>query len=71
MTNTLIPAVSSFLPSLLSSSLPSFLSFFLGPHLWHMKVLRLGVEWGLQLLAYSTVIATCMPAVSIIKLDSY
>ena len=27
---------------------------FLGPHLWHMEVLRLGVEWELQLPAYTT-----------------
>ena len=32
---------------------------FLGPHTWHMKVPRLGVESGLQLLAYAT--ATAMP----------
>ena len=28
--------------------------FFLGPHLWHMKVPRPGVELELQLLAYAT-----------------
>ena len=31
---------------------------FLGLHLGHMEVPRLGVEWKLQLLAYSTAIAT-------------
>ena len=28
--------------------------FFLGPHLWHMEVPRLGVDSELQLLAYTT-----------------
>ena len=32
---------------------------FLGPHLWHMEVPRLGVESELQLPAYIT--ATAMP----------
>ena len=37
-----------------------FWSFvFLGPHLWHMEVPRLGVESELQLPAYTT--ATAMP----------
>ena len=36
-----------------------FFFCFLGPHLWHMEVLKLGVEWELQLLAYTT--ATAMP----------
>ena len=31
---------------------------FLGPHQWHMEVLGLGVESELQLLAYTTAIAT-------------
>ena len=31
---------------------------FLGPHLWHMEVPRLGVESELQLLAYTTATAT-------------
>ena len=43
-----------FLLSLFSSS---FL-FFLGPHLQHMEVSRLGVEWELQLLAYTIATAT-------------
>ena len=30
---------------------------FLGPHPWHMEVPRLGVESGLQLLAYATATA--------------
>ena len=34
---------------------------FLGPHLWHMEVPRLGVESGLQLPAYTTVTATGNP----------
>ena len=36
-----------------------FFLFFLGPHLWHMEVTRLGVKSELQLLAYTT--ATAMP----------
>ena len=32
--------------------------FFLGPHLWHMEILRLGTESELQLLAYITAMAT-------------
>ena len=31
---------------------------FLGPHPWHMEVPRLGVEWELQLCAYTTATAT-------------
>ena len=31
-----------------------FFFSFLGPHLWHMKVLRLGVELELQLSAHTT-----------------
>ena len=31
-----------------------FFLFFLGAHLWHMEVPRLGVELELQLLAYAT-----------------
>ena len=38
-----------------SLSLP--LSFFLGPHSWHMEVLRLGAESELQLPAYATATA--------------
>ena len=37
--------------------LNGFKSYFFcggGPHLWHMEVPRLGVEWELQLLAYTT-----------------
>ena len=40
----------------LSSSF--FFSCFLGPHLRHMEVPRLGVEWELQLPAYATATAT-------------
>ena len=32
---------------------------FVGPHLWHMELRRLGVKSELQLLAYTT--ATAMP----------
>ena len=35
-----------------------FIFCFLGPHLWHMKFPRLGVELELQLLAYTTAAAT-------------
>ena len=37
--------------------LVSFLSFFLGPHLLHMEVPKLGVKLELQLPAYATVTA--------------
>ena len=37
---------------------------FLGPHLWHMEVPRLGVESELQLLAYTT--ATAMRDLSLV-----
>ena len=36
-----------------------FFFFFLGPHLWHMEIPRLGVKLELQLPAYTT--ATAMP----------
>ena len=39
---------------------PALLLFyfcFLGPHLWHMEVLRIGVQSELQLLAYATATA--------------
>ena len=39
-----------------------FSLFFLGLHLWHMEVPRLGVELEPQLLAYPT--ATAMPDLS-------
>ena len=35
---------------------------FLGPHLRHMEVSRLGIELELQLLAYTTAIATPDPS---------
>ena len=35
---------------------------FLGPHPWHMEVLRLGVELELQLLAYMTARAMQNPS---------
>ena len=31
---------------------------FIGPHLWHMEVPRLGIESELQLPAYATATAT-------------
>ena len=40
-------------------SLCLFIHCFLGLHLWHMEVPRLGAEMELQLLAYAT--ATAMP----------
>ena len=40
----------------------SFSFCFLGPHLWHMEVLRLGVELELQLLVYTTATATPDPS---------
>ena len=39
-----------------------FVYFFLGPHLQHMEVPRLGVESELQLLAYTTAMATPVPS---------
>ena len=39
-----------------------FSFFFLGPYLWHMEVPRLGVQLELQLLAYTTAIATSDPS---------
>ena len=40
----------------------SFFFFFLGPHLQHMEVPRLGNESELQLLAYDTATATWDPS---------
>ena len=39
-----------------------FFFVFLGPHLWHMEVPRLGVESELQLLTYTTAIAMPDPS---------
>ena len=40
-----------------------FCSFvFLGPHLQHMEVARLGVKWEIELLAYATATATWDPS---------
>ena len=39
-----------------------FVCVFLGPHLWHMEVPRLGIKLELQLLAYTTAIATQDPS---------
>ena len=39
-----------------------FVFVFLGPHLRHMEVSRLGVELELQLLAYTTATATLDPS---------
>ena len=36
--------------------------FFLGPHLWHTEVPRLGVKSELWLLAYTTAMATQDPS---------
>ena len=36
------------------SFLFSYVAFFLGPHLWHMEVPKLGVKLELQLPAYTT-----------------
>ena len=36
--------------------------FFVGPHLQHMEIPRLGVELELQLLAYATTTATANPS---------
>ena len=46
----------------LGEEIPTTLPFFLGPHLWHMEVLRLGVQLELQLPAYVT--ATAMQDLS-------
>ena len=35
---------------------------FLGPHLQHMEIPRLGVEWEMQLLVYTTATATQDPS---------
>ena len=43
-----------FPPNFSAFSLSLSLSFFLGRYLWHMKVPMLGVEWELQLPAYTT-----------------
>ena len=40
----------------------SLFSFFLGPHLWHIEIPRLGVELQLQLLAYALVTALPDPS---------
>ena len=37
---------------------------FLGPHLWHVEVCRLGVELELQLPAYDAATATWDPSTS-------
>ena len=40
-------------------NLPFFFFFaFLGPHMWHMKIPRLGVHLELQLPGYATATAT-------------
>ena len=39
-----------------------FFFCFLGPHLWHMEVPKLGVEMELQLPAYTTATATQDPS---------
>ena len=37
-------------------------TYFLGPHLWHIEVPRLGVESELQVPAYTTATATPDPS---------
>ena len=54
------PCCSSITSGLLC--LGAFFFFFLGPHLWHMEVSRLGVESELQLLAYAPATATPDPS---------
>ena len=45
-----------FLIPFIEKTDPPLIFFFLGPHLWHTEVPRLGVEaWELQLPAYTTV----------------
>ena len=39
-----------------------YIYFFLGPHLWHMEIPRLGVELELQQQAYTTAIVTRDPS---------
>ena len=51
--------VSLYATLLLSLFLLFFFPGYLGPHLWHMEVLRLGIESELQLPAYTTATATC------------
>ena len=54
--SSLLPYTSTTLPFFFhtSSTLPFYFSPFLGPHLWHTEVLRLGVESELQLQVYTT-----------------
>ena len=40
----------------------TYLFIFLGPHLWHIEVPRLGIKLELQLLAYATAIAMPDPS---------
>ena len=56
----LVPAHSSLGPlhSLLFIFIFILFVCFLGPHLWHMEVPRVGIRLELQLLAYATVTAT-------------
>ena len=42
----------------------NFFFVFLGSHLWHMEVPKLGVQLELQLSAYTTATATAMPDLS-------
>ena len=48
--------------SFIYNNLVNFFFFFLGLHLWHMEVSRLEVQLELQLLAYTTAIATRGPS---------
>ena len=47
---------------MMSIYIPHTLFVFLGSHLWHMEVPRLGVVSELQLLAYTTATATWDPS---------
>ena len=62
----IIPAFFRLVLAGIFSFIHFFLFFFnfcfLGPHLWHTEVPRLGVESQLQLLAYTTAIATPDPS---------
>ena len=59
----ILPIIGSFLdPYYKILYLSIYLFCFLGPHLWHMEVPRLGAESELQLPAYTTATATPDPS---------
>jgi len=45
-----------------TGAIKTYLFPFLGPHVWHMEVPGQGVKSELQLLAYTTAIATLEPS---------